>query len=802
MSNGLPFIQNRVLNTIAKTLWKQRLAVIFAILSAWYVLALPSSLFNDPCSTVLEDANGELLGAKIAPDGQWRFPSSGKIPDKFAKALVTFEDKRFYSHPGYDMLATGRAMRRNLKSGRVEEGGSTISMQLIRLMRKGKDRTIGEKLVELVLASRLEFRYTKDEILALYASNAPFGGNVVGVEAAAWRYFGRPADELSWGEAATLAVLPNSPSIIHPGRNRDQLLLKRNKLLDKLKAQDYLSAEDAELAKYEALPMQPLPLPMVAPHLLDKATLTRQGQLVKSTVNYQLQERVSRVLNRYVTDFRSNKINNAAAIVVEVKTGKVIAYVGNAAAASNNDKGSSVDIIPAARSTGSILKPFLFAAMVDEGLILPTTLVPDYPLHIAGFSPNNYNKTFDGAVPAKSALSRSLNVPSVRMLQNYSVEKFHRLLKQLGMTTLTKPSGHYGLSLILGGAEGSLWDITGMYVYMARTLNTFSTTDGHYNPDDLRSLYVFSDSEKKKNNRLEDRGLINASACWQTVEALSEVHRPEEEATWESFSSSRKVAWKTGTSYGNRDAWAIGVTPTYAVGVWVGNADGEGRSLLTGVGYAAPLMFDIWGLLPKSSEWFSRPYDDMQKIAVCHKSGYPASDLCEQVDSVWVGVKGSEMSVCPYHILVHLDEQEHYRVNSSCYPVSCMVNKPWFVLPPAQEWYYKMGHPDYQVLPPFRTDCLGSDSDHPIGIIYPVANTEIVIARQMDGSEGKAIFQAVHRNKNAVIFWHIDDEYVGTTVGDHRLPLAPKAGTHRLRLVDEEGNTIGLRFYVRDKEES
>lgn len=787
------------ISLIGKTLWKYRLPILVFTLLLWYAFCLPKELFSDPCSTVLEDTNGELLGAKIAADGQWRFPKGEKVPDKFAKALIAFEDKRFYSHQGFDFIAVGRALAQNIKAKRVEEGGSTISMQVIRLSRKGRPRNIKEKIIELVLASRLELRYTKDEILALYAANAPFGGNVVGVEAAAWRYFGRSAEDLSWGEAATLAVLPNSPAIIHPGRNRGRLLAKRNHLIAILAKEGYLDAESAELAKHEPLPLQPLPLPMDTQHLLDRVAKSHSGERVRCTVDQYLQTRVNKLLNRYVDDFRFNKIHNAAAIVVEVETGNVVAYVGNAANDGKEDHGSNVDIIMSPRSTGSILKPFLFAAMVDEGSILPTTLIPDYPIHIAGFSPNNYNKTFDGAVTAKAALARSLNVPSVRMLQSYNVEKFHRLLKQLGMSTLTKPSGHYGLSLILGGAEGLLWDITNMYVYMARTLNHFREYEGLYSPADLNSMSFYKAIEKPQNSKLEKSTLLSTAACWQTVEALSEVNRPEEEASWKTFSSSRRVAWKTGTSYGNRDAWAVGITPHYAVGVWVGNANGEGRTLLTGVGYAAPLLFEIYNLLPKSNEWFSRPYDELRKIAVCSKSGYPASDLCEQVDSMWVAEKGTEMQTCPYHIRVHLDQEERYRVSSDCYPVSQLVTRSWFVLPPAQEWYYRNAHADYRTLPPLHPKCLNTESHNPIELIYPAKNTEIVIARQLSGDEGSAVFQAVHRDKHTTIFWHIDNEYVGTTFNEHRIALAPRVGVHHLYLVDESGNSLTARFTVKDK---
>ncbi|MDH4058655.1 MAG: penicillin-binding protein 1C, partial [Cyclobacteriaceae bacterium] len=470
--------------------WKLGYAVIIG-LAAGYYFCLPPSLFKDTYSTVLEDRTGELLSASIASDEQWRFPPIDSVPEKFSKALVQYEDKRFYSHPGVDLLSLGRAIEQNWKARKIISGGSTLSMQVIRLSRKGKPRTYFEKIIEIILATRLELQYSKEEILSLYASHAPFGGNVVGLDAACWRYFGRNCHQLSWAEAALLAVLPNAPSLMHPGKNRNQLHLKRDAHLDQLRKEGVIDESTCELSKAEGIPKEPVALPRFARHLMQRIARDGLSQTrVVSTIDLNLQEHVERIVQEQHYQLKGNQIYNAAAIVVEVKTGNVVAYVGNTQRKSEGYHGEEVDIIASPRSTGSILKPFLFAAMLDEGKILPQTLLPDVPTFINGFSPQNFSHEYDGAVPAGSALIRSLNIPAVHLLREYRYEKLHALLKELGMTTLNQLPDHYGLSLILGGAEGNLWDITGMYASMARALNNYSQNAGKkkYNRNDFHSL--------------------------------------------------------------------------------------------------------------------------------------------------------------------------------------------------------------------------------------------------------------------------------------------------------------------------
>ncbi len=766
-----------------------------AALLIGYYFCLPSILFDNPYSTVLEDYKGELLSASIAPDGQWRFPEMDSVPEKFATALIAYEDKRFWNHPGVDLFSFGRAMKQNFEAGKIVSGGSTITMQVIRLSRKGKSRTFFEKLIESTLATRLNLRYSKEEVLALYASHAPFGGNVVGLEAACWRYFGRDAKELSWAEASMLAVLPNSPSLIHPGKNRNKLRDKRNRLLFKLKENGIIDTFTYELSVQEPIPDQPHPLPRYAQHLMHRASKEdNTGKKIGTTVQIALQQRVEQILNDHHQRLKANQIFNACAIVLDVERGKVLAYVGNAN--TGVEHGRDVDVIMSPRSTGSILKPFLYAAMLDDGKILQKTLLPDIPTVINGFAPKNFTKEYDGAVAADKALIRSLNVPAVHMLRDYRYERFHELLKNVGMSSLNSAPDHYGLSLVLGGAEGTLWDITGMYASMARTLNRYFNYPGtnRYDRKDFHQPdYLITDVSKE--TRLEETSWLSAAAIYQTFDALKEVYRPGEESGWRYFTSSKKIAWKTGTSFGFRDGWAVGVTPQYAVGVWVGNADGEGRPGLTGTETAAPVMFDIFSQLPGGS-WFQQPYPEMQKVVVCSKSGQLSSESCEQPDTIWVGKTGLESQLCSYHQKIHLTKDRKFRVHSECESVDRIANINWFVLPPVQEYYFKPKNLSYRPLPPFRHDCRSSSDLMVMDLIYPKPNAKIFIPRDLDGTPGSSVFELAHHNSTIKVYWHLDGEFIGETRKSHQIALNPGEGKHVLTIVDEAGEALQRHFEV------
>jgi penicillin-binding protein 1C len=774
--------------------YKYLLAGSLLVFTTWYVRALPENIFPDPSCTVLLDRNGSLLGARIAADGQWRFAGKPSVPSRFRTCILQFEDRDFYSHGGISIRSAFRAFIQNCRAKRVVSGGSTISMQVIRLMRKNKARTFSEKILEMVLATRLEWSYTKDEILRLYAAHAPFGSNVVGLEAASWRYFGRSSDRLSWSEAATLAVLPNAPSLIYPGKNHEKLLRKRNRLLYRLREVGVIDSRTCHLALAEPLPEKPLDLPQGAQHLLNRAILAGgSGKVLQTTIDPVLQQSVSRLVEVHHTALVANKIYNAAVLVISVKTGAVLSYVGNTANDST-DRGSDVDIIQSPRSTGSILKPLLYAGMLNEGIITPRMLIPDVPTQIGAYTPKNFSLSYDGAVPANRALSRSLNIPAVRMLNSFGVGKFQRQLTEMGMTTLHHPASYYGLSLILGGAEAKLWDLAAIYARMARALNEYP----HYKPG-INSPPYFLSPEKGASAQ-DTLPLLCPSAIWSAFEAMVEVNRPEEEANWRSFSSSGKIAWKTGTSFGFRDAWAIGITSDYVVAVWVGNADGEGRPGLTGITAAAPLLFNVFAQLPASA-WFRQPKGDMSRVAICRLSGHRASALCPEADTVYIPKSCLRTTACPYHQLIHLDGSGRWRVSSECEQVSRMKHEVFFVLPPLEEKYYRFNNPNYRPMPEYRADCRQRASGNVLAILYPRKASKIYVPVLLDGSMGKTVFEATHRSKSAVVYWHLDDVFIAQTRDIHQVELNPAIGKHTLLLLDENGNTVSQSFEVLKKEE-
>ncbi len=792
-----------------RTRSKILLGVLFVLL-IWFWLCLPNKLFHTPTSYVIEDKNGNLLNATIAADGQWRFPYNKNVPQKFIDCITVFEDKRFFKHPGVDPAAIGRAIIKNIKNKGVVQGGSTITMQVIRLSKKDDKRSIWNKLKESILALRLEMSYSKKEILALYASNAPFGSNIVGLDAAAWRYYGRSADKLSWGEMAALAVLPNAPALVHPGRNRDVLLKKRNLLLDNLMLSGKIDKVNVELAKLEPLPDEPLRLPQNASHLLQRFIKDnktwKQETKIKTTLDGDLQKNVSRILQQHQSVLKGNGINNTCALVLDVETGNVLAYVGNIADATNKEMEADVDVIAAPRSPGSALKPILYASMLSDGLILPNSIIADIPMQVGSYAPKNFDLGYDGAVPANRALSRSLNVPAVKMLQQYKYQRFYETLKQCGITTLNRNADTYGLSLVLGGCEVTMWDIAGAYASLARTLNHQSKNHGKPEVRDFhppgyirKELGIGNLSATTPIPNSQFLIPLDATSIYFTFQAMQEVMRPGEEGLWQQFSSSQKIAWKTGTSFGFRDGWAIGVTPKNVVAVWVGNTDGEGRPGLIGVQTAAPILFDIFRLLA-NNKWFEKPKYNFSFVPVCRQSGYRANIDCPDVDTLFMPPNANKVALCPYHKMIHLDATGNFRVTEECESPSSMQHKSWFILSPAMEYYYKQKNLDYATLPPFKPGCVFTETGKLIEIIYPQPTAKIYVPLEINGERGKTVFTAAHRRAGAKIFWSLDDEFVGTTQNFHQMGLNPSPGKHIITLVDENGVSVSRQFEILEKE--
>ncbi|QIA07770.1 penicillin-binding protein 1C [Draconibacterium halophilum] len=752
---------------------------------------VPRPLFTTSYSTVVESSNGDLLGARISDDEQWRFPAGDRIPHKYELCVLQFEDKHFYHHPGVNLASIARAIFQNIKARKVVSGGSTITMQVSRLARGNRTRNLKNKLIEVFWALHIELRYSKAEILKLYASHAPFGGNVVGIEAASWRYFARESEQLSWAESATLAVLPNAPSLIYPGRSDDKLKQKRDRLLQKLLANGTLDSMTCELAVAEPLPEKVNALPNAAYHFTELVNKEKRGQRIHSTIDYAIQNRVNIVVRKHQHRLKSNYINNMAVVVAEIPSKKVRAYVGNTFSSDGLNHGNFVDVVQSPRSTGSILKPFLYCKMMDNGLLLPGMLVPDIPIRFGGFTPMNFDRQYIGAVSAEEALARSLNIPAVHLLREFGVAPFYSFLKQAGMSTLYQSPDYYGLSLILGGAEVKLWDLAGMYASLATILDTYNKEDGLYFSKPFSPLLTNEDKSIDQPAELE-QSVIRAASIYSTFKALLEVTRPESEKGWERFARSKKIAWKTGTSFGFRDAWAVGITPKYVVAVWVGNADGEGRAGLTGVSAAAPVMFDVFSTLP-GVQWFNTPIDEMDSMEVCNESGFLPGENCDNRKVILVP-KGNKIGVCQWHQRIHLNAAQTHRVNANCHPVSKMVHKNWFVLPPAMEYYYKQENVLYATLPPLMPGC--TESQQQLDFIYPREWNRVFIPVELDGTKGKFIVELAHRLSNVDVYWYLDNNFLGITQNIHQFELRPEPGWHTITVSDNLGNILTKKFFV------
>lgn len=762
---------------------KRKITIILSILFAAFLgfLCIPVPKFETSYSTVVADENRNLLGARVAGDGQWRFPATNCYSDKYTRCVLEYEDKYFFLHPGFNPVSFIGAAIDNIKAGRVVRGGSTITMQVVRLSRNGQPRTFGEKIIEVVLAMRLELRHSKKEIFDMYAAHAPFGGNVVGIDAAAWRYFNTTPDRLTWSEAATLAVLPNSPSLVNPSKGRDELKKKRDLLLSNLcESKAYIpekyknstyGEDEMELALMESIPPKPYDLPTLAYHYVCEIEKSHKGECTVSPIKYDIQRKVNEIAKKHYSVNTANGIENIGIYVIDFQEQKTVAYIGNHLGAND---AAMVDMVRAQRSTGSILKPFLYAVCLDDGLLLPAMLLPDIPINLSGYTPQNYTGDFSGAVPADVALQKSLNTPFVQLLKQYSVPKFHNLLQGLGLSGIVFNPDHYGFSLILGGAEASLYDIVNAYGAMAAKL---------YDNESIDSI----------NGKIKIP--FSREAISLTFDAMRGLNRPDGQSGWRYFASSRKVAWKTGTSFGFKDAWAVGITGRYVVGVWCGNADGEGRPGLTGIGVAAPVLFDVVDILDNNLEC-EHDFDWME-VEVCAESGMPKSQYCTKTKTVRMPKTEIMTGVCPYHKKVFLDKTHQYQVFADCYDIDNENFEIYFSLPPVMEWFYRKKDPLYRSLPPVMTGCNAGKRESVMSFIYPEESASLIIPHDIKGERQSIIFEIAHRNPKKHIFWTLNDTFLGMTANEHQMPIDAKSGSYVLRCVDEDGNEISRKITIK-----
>lgn len=764
---------------------KKFLIIPGALIFIYILIPLPGDLFKDEYSTIVVDENRNLLRVFLNEDQQWYFPpeEDQKVPDKLKTSIINFEDRYFYYHPGVNLFSFARAFFQNIFSGRIKSGASTISMQVIRISGK-KSRTFWNKFIEILQAVKLEIKYSKEDILRLYINHAPYGGNIIGYKAASLRYFGKSPEALTWNESAILAVLPNSPGLISPVISKEKLIRKKNRLLKTLLNRKKINKSVYEISINEPVSGKIKKFPMIAPHFSEmvKQNFGNRFKFIHSTIIKEHQVRMEGLLNEHIKYLNSFGIKNGALIVVETQTGKVRAYCGSQDFFDEMTNGQ-VNGVSARRSSGSILKPFLYALSIDEGLILGKTLIKDIPSYFGSFSPSNADKKFNGVISAKEALIRSLNVPAVRLLNYYGLHKFYFFLKSAGMTSLFRTPDEYGLTLVLGGAETSLFDLAKLYTGLGN-LGKFSH---------LRMVY--KDTTDPGNNSTQ---FFSTGAAYLTVEILKELKRPGSEYYWEQYQSSNPFAWKTGTSYGQRDSWSVGVSPQWTIAVWVGNFNGEGNRNISGASCAAPIMFDVFNYLPKDEKlrWFSKENISLKKIRVCADTGYQAGPNCERIVLVDSPDNSKVVRICPFHKSIFTTPDGKNRVCSLCWGKNNYIKVKKLYFPPDVTQFLREKGDIVPQLPPHKKDCSSIEDSNPIKIIYPVPNAKLWIPKDFNRKLQNVTFTIAHSVKGREVFWYIDDIYQGVTKEKHKMIFKLKAGWNKLQVVDEEGNRASRRFFV------
>ena len=761
------------------------LTPLLMFLIANRLFPLPVDKLHQPPSTMVLDRNGEWLRAFIASDESWHIPepSLDEISPQLRTAVLTYEDRWFYRHFGINLFSIVQAAIDNIKAGKIVRGGSTITMQVARMM-EPKARTVPNKLVEMFRALQLELAYSKDEILTLYFNMAPYGGNIVGSAAASRIYFNKSQDRLSLGEAALLAAIPNSPTYLRPDIYPENARVARKKVLRQMRKFRKIDVRELQEAASDSIPTVRHPMPFKAPHLTRLLAKIESGHRIYSTIDSNIQELSERVLRENIAPLQREGISTGAVVVMDTKNREVLAMVGSHDFFDQASEGQ-VNGAAAPRSPGSALKPFIYGIALERGLITPERLLHDVPVNYAEYSPVNYDGEYRGYVTARDALAHSLNVPAVNLYAQLGNDGIYALLKRAGISTLSEPKTHYGLSLILGSCEVSLLELTALYAGLAN-LGEF----GQHRLTRQSGDTLPPPSTKR---------LLSRGACFILTEMLTEVRRPDLPAAYEASMNLPKVAWKTGTSYGHRDAWSVGYTPKYTIGVWVGNFDGHGAPSLVGSEVAAPILFALFNALTNSASnrWFTRPYQ-VSTREVCALSGMPVSGNCPttKLDNYISNL--SAKAPCRVHKRITIDNEtgatlcSHCRIGRFYHQV---VYEEW--RPEVATWLSKSGFA-IQPIPPHNPNCVGVVAGRGPVIRSPSGDSEYHIRAGVNLEYQKLLLAASVPNRTKQVFWFVNGELIFKGAPTESVFYTPVAGTHMLTCVDDEGRSSSRTLVIKD----
>jgi penicillin-binding protein 1C len=733
-------------------------------------------------STIITDNKGEVIHAYLTSDQQWRMKTElNEISPLLRKTIIEKEDKYFYYHPGINLLAAGRAFFKNLVSGRRTSGASTITMQVARAL-EPRRRTYLNKLVEMFRALQLESKYSKNEILQLYLNLVPYGGNIEGVKSASILYFKKNPDHLSLAEITALSIIPNRPGSLVMGKNNELIVRERNKWLNRFERDGVFTKKEIADALNEPLTATRGQIPQLVPHLSNKLK-KEGGSLIRTNIDLNTQLKVEKIVEDYSRSLREKNIRNASVIIIDNATHKVVTYIGSASFADSTD-GGQVNGASAIRQPGSTLKPLLYGLCMDGGLLTPKRLITDVAVNYGGYTPENYDRKFNGYVTMEYSLEHSLNIPAVKSLRALGKDQLIRKLISCDFMQIRKDQNKLGLSMILGGCGASLEELTGLYAVFA--------SNGKY----FKPVYTQEDSTVSRHaSRSDGATILSPASAFMISDILSRISRPDFPINWESTVHLPKIAWKTGTSYGRRDAWSIGYNRRYTVGVWVGNFSATGIPELTGANIATPLLFRIFNTIDYDSdqEWF-RQTTDCDRRQVCSETGLVPDDHCTNIvmDYFIPGISSSVKCDNVQEIMVSPDEKISYC--KSCMPQGGYKKKLYRIIPPEMQQYFDEHKIVYEKIPPHNPDCDKLFQEGAPEVTSPHNGTEYLINKK--DPEPLQLTCSVG-NDVSMVYWYVNNKFYKSGEARTKQFFIPGEGPVKISCTDDKGRNRDIWIRVR-----
>jgi penicillin-binding protein 1C len=729
-------------------------------------------------SKEIYSSNGTLLTAYLTNDDKWRMKTTlDKVSPELLKAIIAKEDSWFYWHPGINIFAIARAAYLNIISGKRISGASTITMQLARLLQPA-ERTYLNKLIEILRAFQLELHYSKDKILEMYLSYLPYGGNIEGVKSASFIYFNRPANKLSLAQAVTLAIIPNNPNKYRLDRVNKYILNKRNIWLNKFKKEKIFPDKVIDDALDEPLDTKRYSIPKLAPHFSNYLAENYNGDILQTTIDLRLQKLSEKLLLNYVERVKGKDVTNGAVLVIDNRNMNIVAYCGSADF-YNNATAGQVNGIVAMRSPGSTLKPFLYAQAFDSGLLTPKMKLLDIPTDFSGYLPENFDLKFNGNVTVEFALINSLNIPAVRLLRKTGLNTFLNILEKENFTDIKKRKEQFGLSVILGGCGVTLEQLTRAYTVFAQ--------DGE----------LFNINYLKNNNKQKERRIFSKASSYLIGNILSNNERPDFPNTMLNNTKLPRIAWKTGTSYGKRDAWAVGFNPRYTIGVWMGNFNGKGSPHLSGAEMAVPLLFDLFNSIDYNSDnkWFPQPFD-VYKRQVCSQTGMLPVETCKDTTWDFFIENISPNKFCNLYKEIYVNEEETIAYCTECLPKANYKKVKYPFYNPELVLWYKKNNIEYQKPPKHNPKCEAKFNDEAPKIISPSKDYEYLIE---ENSRQEILLQAVSEQTVTKHYWFVNGKHYKNCKVGEKIFFNPKFGKNTITCVDDKGREstveINVKYY-------